>query len=436
MKTTLLILVMIGAGWRSGAAGDTSKPTDSITVGQAVEMTLQNHEAIREAQYRITASEARIDVSRSARYPDVSIDGRYTRLGPVSTFDLPGEGELAVAPYNNYDLHVDLRQTLYDFGKTEKSIQLAETSRQADVDNLDLVKFNLAYQTIGVFNNILILRQQIDVLDDQLQTLQQHLGISVKRMKAGTATDFDTLTIQVRIAVVQGDRIDADHALKSQEIMFRRLTGLPEETPVNLSGAFVSDSVELQQDSLVTVAVKQRPEMKLAHDAESSATARLQLVSLGDKPKVTLNFATGLKNGYEPNLDTWRGNYMAGLEMKMPVFNGRKTKHEEAAADAEISSAHSHTIDLERQIRADVLKAIAGVTSNEDKIASAETQVEQAQKAVSMARVRYAAGVVTNLDLLDAETTLSQTRLIRLRALYNYTVSLNELDRATGKVVW
>ena len=43
---------------------------------------------------------------------------------------------------------------------------------------------------------------------------------------------------------------------------------------------------------------------------------------------------------------------------------------------------------------------------------------------------------VPNLDLLDAETTLSQAKLIRLRAFYDYTMSLYALDRTTGRKVW
>ena len=151
---------------------------------------------------------------------------------------------------------------------------------------------------------------------------------------------------------------------------------------------------------------------------------------------VLLVFATGFKNGYEPNLNTWRGNYAASLELKIPVFNGYKTKYQKAEANANLNSAHARTADIERQIASEVHQALAGVNSSLEKIASTETQIRQAEKAVSMARVRYNAGVITNLDLLDAETALSQTKLIRVRALFDYTVSLNALDRATGKRQW
>lgn len=435
MKTVSFTMVLVTSWWVGSASAQTG-PGNSITVEQAVALALQSRPAIRQAEYEVSASGARIDVSRSANYPDVSLDGKYTRLGPVSHFDISGGSPLDLAPHNNYDLHIGLKQTLYDFGKTNATIHLAETSRQTAADNVDLVKFNLAYQTIGVFNNILILHQRIAVLDEQLQTLSQHLDMSIKKIKAGTATDFDTLTIQVRIAVVHNDRVDASQVLENQEIMFRQLTGLSPDSPINLRGAFASGEVTLNSDSLVTAAAKQRPELIISRDAETNATAQSQLVSLGDKPLLALNVATGLKNGYEPGLDTWRGNYTAGLELKFPVFNGYKTKYQEAEADANLNSARAHTSDIEQQVSSEVRQAIAGVNSSLEKIASTETQVRQAEEAVSMARVRYTAGVITNLDLLDAETALSQTKLIRLRAFYDYTVSLNALDRATGKRVW
>lgn len=430
------ISAAIVAGWWLSVAPALAGSPDSITVDRAIGLTLQNHPAVRQAEFGVTASRARIDVNRSVSYPDISLNGKYVRIGPVPQFNLPGEGPLDLAPYDNYDLHLGLRQTLYDFGKTTAAVRLAETSSQAAADRVDMVKFELAYQTVGVFNAILILQQRIAVLDEQLQTLNQHLDISIKKMKAGTATNFDSLTIEVRIAVVRSDRIDALHLLETQEIMFRQLTGLTSDMPLNLRGAFASDKTVLNPDSVMAAAAEQRPELILSRDAETTAAAQTHLVSLSDKPFLALNVAGGFANGYEPNLNTWRGNFAAGVEVKVPVFNGYMTKYQKAEAGANLNSARAHTNDLERQVLAEVRDALAGVNSSLEKIASTETQVRQAEEAVSMARVRYAAGVITNLDLLDAETALSQTKLIRLRAFYDYTVSLNALDRATGKKVW
>ncbi|MGB5105923.1 MAG: TolC family protein [Candidatus Zixiibacteriota bacterium] len=435
MKVVLVAMVFIVGSCIGSALAQTGL-SDSLTEERAVGLTLANHPAIRQAEYGLAASGAQIAVSRSARYPDISFDAGYVRIGPVPQFELPGQAPIELAPYNNYDLHIILEQTLYDFGRTDETIHAAETFRQTAADNVDLIKFSLAYQTINGFYNILILHQRIAVLEEQLQTLNQHFDISVKKMRAGTATDFDTLTVQVRIAVIQNDRIDALRMLETQEIVFRQLTALPSDAPINLSGAFASDKLGLNTDSLIKVASRQRPELALSRDAEASAEAKSQLVSLGNKPLLALQVASGFKNGYEPNLNRWQENYAAGLALKIPVFNGHKTARQRDEANAILNMARTHTIDLEQQIYSEVRQAIANANLSMEKIASTETQVHQAEKAVSMARARYAAGVITNLDLLDAETALSQTKLIRLRALYDYTVSLKELNRATGKILW
>jgi outer membrane protein len=432
----LRIMIALTVCWLPAIATAQADYPDSITIEQAVALALQNAPSVRQAESRLTAAEALTDVRRSALYPDVSLTGDYAHIGPVPSFDLPGSGTIELAPRNNYDFHVGLHHTLYDFGKTDETIRLAETSRRSAADNIDLAKFRIGYRTISVFNSILILHQQITVLDEQLRTLNQHLDMSVKRIAAGTATDFDTLTIQVKIAVAQSDRVDATHALQNREIIFRQLTALPPDAPVNLSGSLESLRREFNTDSLITAAFQQRPELLLARDAETTAIVASKLASLNDKPHLALNLATGFENGYEPNLNTLRGNYAAGLQVKIPVFNGNETRHREAEATAKLSTAQARTTDLEQQIQSEVRQAVSGVNSSLQKIASTDTQVRQAEEAVAMARVRYDAGVITNLDLLDAEMTLSEVKLIRLHAFYNYTESLNALNRATGRKIW
>ncbi len=410
---------------------------DSLTVEQVIRLTLASHPTVRQAEYALTASAATTEAARSQNYPDITINGDYTRIGPVPEFELPGQGKIGLAPYNNFDLSLEVRQTLYDFGKRRETVRVAETARQTASDNIERSRFTLAYQAENVFYAILILERRIAVLDEQITTLQQHADLTARKLAAGTATDFDTLTIQVRIATARSDRIDAARALDRQEILLRQLTGLSSDTPLHLIGSFASQTNRLpSSDSLLETALRQRPEIVLARDVEQTAAARLRLTSLTDRPKLSLFATTGFKNGYEPNLNTLRGNYTAGVAVKVPVFNGHRTKHQTAAADAELNVARAHTAALEREVRSEVRQAIVGVTSSQDKILNSEAQVRQAEEAVSQARVKYDAGVITNLDLLDAETTLSESKLIRLRAYYDYTVSLTALDRATGKKIW
>jgi len=423
------ITVPVAQSLAQSAAGD------SLTREDAIRLALQNSPVIRQAQENAEAARARIGSSRSYRSPEFSISGTYARLDPVSSIT-EGGSSLELYPHNNYDFHLDLRWMIYDFNKTAKSIKLAESGYKEAGDNIDRIRYNVAYQMMSMFDAILILHQTISVIDEQIDALEQHLDVTIRKIQAGTATDYDSLTTRVRIAVAQNRRIDALDALSTQEILFRQSAGLGADKPINLSGAFAPVATLPDVDSALTVAGNNRSELLLARDAENAAIARMQLESLGDKPFLALDAMAGLKNGYFPNLNDPKANSVVGLSLQIPIFNGHRTRFNEKEAEANLNSARAHTADIERQIESEVRQAIEGVKSSSEKLKSSDIQIQQAEMAVQMAKSRYEAGVATNLDLIDAETSLSETRLIRLRAQYNYTTSLNALDRSTGKKIW
>ena len=77
-------------------------------------------------------------------------------------------------------------------------------------------------------------------------------------------------------------------------------------------------------------------------------------------------------------------------------------------------------------------QAVSEARASMDKIKASELNVQLAQEALSQAKVRYESGVITNLDLLNAETSLAQANLLHLQALYNYTLSRIALNKAIG----
>jgi outer membrane protein len=410
-------------------------PTDSLTIEDAVRLALAVSPAVTQAEQAVLAAEARIGSSTSARYPDIAFEGSYTRIGPVPEITFAGSA-FKLAPANNYDLHLGLNQTVYDFGRTSTAVDLARAGRQSATDYVEQVKSAIAYQTMAVFNSILILRESVAVLDDQISALKRHIDVSRKKVEAGTATDFDVLTTRVRVAAATNDRIEAATNLETQEIMFRKLVGLAESAPVAVSGAFAKTQRTFADSVLLSMALADRPEMVAARDAEMTASLQVRLASLGDRPSVGLILSSGLATGYPDNLNQLKANYAAGVNLRVPIFNGHLTRSRRSEAEAGLHMAQARSEDTKRQIRAEVEQAAASVRAYWEKTRNAEVLVKQAEEAVAMAKVRYEAGVVTNLDVLDAQTALTQAKLAYLRSLYAYSMSLVDLDRATGKKAW
>ena len=405
---------------------------DTLTVDKMLKRLMQVHPAITQAEQNSHAAEARVLQLQSALMPDVTTEGTYAFLAPIAKLAFPGLGEFKLFPANNYDIHIAGRYTVYDFGKSDATIDLSRSRVQTSQDAIELTKTTLAYQAVRIFYAILLLEKSIDVQNEQIEALQQHLESTKRRVSAGTATSFDVLTTQVRVAAAQSQKIDLEAMESKQRSVLAQLLGLSSGSSVKIKGDYMQQPVSLNSDSLLEAAVRQRMELKMAKDAGMSAQLQQKVASLGQKPSLMANVSYGLKNGYIPNLDVLRGNWMAGIRAELPIFDGGRTDHQQEEARAQVLAEEARQKDIQQQIRSDVEQAVTEVHSAAQKIAISEIQVKQAADAVSIAKSRYEIGTVTNLDLLDAQATESSARLGNLQALYKLVLSKYELDRAIG----
>ena len=132
-----------------------------------------------------------------------------------------------------------------------------------------------------------------------------------------------------------------------------------------------------------------------------------------------------------------RGNFVAGVQLAVPIFDGFREKNLEEEANVQaFASQRIIETTWQNKSKSDVQKSISDARSSMDRLTTTAITVEQAKSAVEQARVRYQAGTVTNLDLLDAETSLSEAELMQIQALYQFVISSYELDQAIGEKVW
>jgi outer membrane protein len=408
---------------------------DSLTVEQAIQRVIATYPAVAEAAHGVAASQARVRQRETAFGPTVAMQGSYTRIGPTPPLSFGGQS-FNLYPADNWNGFVSVHQTLFDWGRRTTAVDEARSQQTTAAENAEVVKSRLAYQTVQAFYGVLYLREAIKVQDEEIDALTQHLEITQRKQAAGTATDFDVLSTQVRIATARSRRVDITDALAQQDIALRQLLGLPADSAVTPVGGFAESPIGLDEDSLVQVAMAQRPDLGMSRDAVASAEVQAHLASLADRPAVSLDLSGGAKNGYVPDLNQVKADFVAGMSVQLPVYNGHRTRYQVEEAEANMAVARSRAQALERSVSADVQRAVAAVRASREKIATADIQVRQARAAVALARTRYEAGVVTNLDVLDAETLLSEAELEQLRARYELVRGRYQLEQAVGVRIW
>lgn len=435
LAASLLTLGLLTAAGAVHAQGPVL--TDSLTLDGTIRSVLDANPAITTLEEEVNAATSRVTQARGGFLPQITGTATYTRIDPVVKLQLSPEGPaFQFAPNNNYDTHITLQYGLLDFGKKDATYNLAESRRLTAVDQINVTRRDLAYSAAQVYYNILFLRESIKVQDEQIASLRQHQREMEKRVEGGVSTKFDVTTTQVRITQAQNTKIDLENQLRNQQVQLARYLHKPEYVNVPVRGTFAYQPQAIDVEAALARGIENRPEVKLARDAEASATANLRLVEKSNMPVLGVGAQLGGKNGYQPEIDRFRPNSALVAQLSVPIYDGNKNKNQRVEAAALIRGAQSRIQDTQEQIRADVRQAANNLQSSAARYDNSLIQITQATDALTRARARYRYDVGTNLDVLDAETSLAQARLARLQAIYNYTLGQFQLKRATGEQIW
>ncbi len=434
MKNNIIIIVIIAVLSVINTSYSQNSLNGQLTLNKAIQLTLKNQPLINQAKDDVNAAEAKIQEQKSFNYPDINADLSYSRIGPVPAIQF-GSESFRLYPGNNYDAHVRARYNIFDFGKKKALLDLTKSFKLTAQEKINYIENNLSYKTVKLFYSILFLEKSLDVKNDQINTLESHLEITQKKVKNGTATDFDVLTTRVRVASAKNQKVDIEDEINKQKIALRSLLGLSSGTPLDLQGDLSLLTQSTNIDSLLAKAYTQREEIRIAKDAQNSIEIQKKVASLGDKPTLNAMVSYGLKNGFMPNIDVLRGNWIVGISANIPIFNGNRKDATVQEAEANLNAADSRISALKREIKTEVQQAVSELNTSRDKLSSTKLQVEQAEQALKRAKTSYENGVITNLDMLDAETSLSEAEFLHLRVIFQNIINTYSLRETAGDVI-
>ena len=413
--------------------------SDSLTLGATLQAVLDANPNITNLTELANAAGSRLSQSQAGFLPQITGTATYTRLDPVSKVAFGSGPEFSFVPNNNFDAHITAQYELYDFGKRTASTEVTRSQVTTAQDNIIVARRDLAFNAAQVYYNILFMRESIRVQDQQIASLQAHRNEMQKRVEGGVSTRFDVTTTDVRITQAQNTKLDLQNQLRNQQVQLARLLHKPAQADIPVKGRLTYDPQPVNVEAEVTKASNNRPEVKLARDAENTAALQARLIEKSNMPVLGAGVQAGGKNGYilpGVSINEIRFNTVGVVQLSVPIYDGNKNKKQRVEAEATARAAVARTADTQEQIRADVRQAVNNMDFSQARYDNAQQQVAQSTEALGKARDRYRYGVGQNLDVLDAETQLAQARLALAQAVYSYTLGQFQLRRATGEQIW
>jgi len=432
LNSSILILLLTAGLLSVETVKSQPLTTDSLSLNSIISEVVLNHPMVKKAMEDITNSDAKIGYAKASTLPNVDFASSYSRIGPIENISIPNMGSFSLMPHDNYSAALNVNQILSDFGKTEKNISLEKQGKEFNLQTVEQVKQKLSQAVIGNYFALLYLQEALKIKDEQLRTLNEHLLFIQKKQETGSATQYEILTTQVRISAIENQKTDFETAKQVQVCQLNSLLGKPISIQEQVKEELNVALPNLQSDALITVALQNRDEMKLASEKAKLAEMRYSITGSQNNPVLSGFLSGGVKNGYIPYMNDPKANFVAGIGVKVPIFDGKRKMYNQIQAKSAIQINDQETEIARRNIMNEVVEAEANVEASQKKVNQSELQLHQATQAFSLAKVSFSSGVITNLELLEGSTTVSESRLMLLKSKIDLTVNIFKLKSAIG----
>jgi len=412
------------------------KDTLFLNLDQSLKIAEENNKGLLQLKEKIRKSEFQIDQARAAFYPSLSFDGTYTRFGVIPSFPIaiPGmpERKVEIGFDNNYSLGLTLTQPIFTWGKIRNGYDISILSFRATSEEYKRKIQETEFDVVSSFYQLILAKELIKVREEAIGNLKEHLRTVQARFDAGQASEFEVLRAKVQLSNAYPPLTQAQNILDLGTNAFKNLLGIDLSTPIEVQGQLTFEPIEVAISQAEDYALKQRPEIESVKLQRQIASEALSIVRATHRPNLA-GFGTFQYMNPFYSVQEWDYDWKVGLSVNMPLFDGFSTKSKIRQSKSDLAQLDIVQGQVEEGIKLEVRQAISDLNLAKENISSQEENVKQAQKALEIAKVQYAEGVITSLEEMDTALALTVAQTNYLQALSDYLVAKAKYRKAIGE---
>ncbi|MFZ1072019.1 MAG: TolC family protein [Verrucomicrobiia bacterium] len=414
--------------------------TRPLSLTDCLNLSLQQNATILKARNDLEASHGVVVQTRAVALPQVQANGQYKDTDPraIENFPIPGAPAL---PHENWNANAQIVQSIYEGGKLVAALRAASVTKQQALAQYQTVISDTLLATRVAYYDVLLAAQQITVHEASVNLLQKELEDQQRRYNAGTVPHFNVLRAEVAVANERPNLIQARNNYRIAKNNLSNLLGynLPreiwEDVPLNLTDSLDAEPYQVDLPAAIQQALSQRTELVALR--KTAELQRLNVVNAkaGYKPTVQVfaGYAWNNSQFTDPNdLGYTLHGWNVGGQVSWDIFDGMLTHGKVVQARALYDKAKTDLEDNGRQIELEVRTDYSQFIEASEVLDSQQKVQEEAEEALREADARAEAGTGTQLDVLDAQTSLTQARTTEIQALHDYDTARARLERAIG----
>ncbi len=337
--------------------------------------------------------------------------------------------------FNNNSMTLDASQGLYrpadeaSFAQSRKAGQQAASALQAAEQEL-ILRLSQAYF------DVLAASDSLEFVKAQKVAVQEQLAAAKRNFEVGTSTITDAREAQARFDLVLAQEIAAENDLRVKTLALAQLVGKPEVKPLPVAPDFsLSEFSPADMNEWLTIGQTEHPTIRQYNLALEVAQLETRKANAANMPTVDLvgRFQTTTNNGSATSPVFYSTNvYTVGFNINLPLFAGYSIQNRVKETLSLEDKARSDLEAAQRNVAQATRAAFMGVDSALGQVRAYEAAAVSSQSALDANKLGYQVGVRINIDVLNSQSQLYDTKAKLSKARYDVLMGNLKLRQASG----
>ncbi len=411
--------------------------TMTWTLEDCLRYAMDHTPRMAQAKENVSAATGRKWSASGQFLPQLSLNSIYSHSSVAPSGSLGSSSRSAIRPYlfsqDVYTHAFSASQTLFSwamkptFSSGEAEVRRAQAQYRQTANDLTADVHNAWFTVLFAKQSRLIAQTAEAVARENHETAKQ-------LYKEGKASHFDVSRAKVSWVNARTEIIATQNAERLAIESLRTVVGMPSDQPWAPEGRFPEDVVSVDLDQELRRALSNRPELEDVKHLEKQSAESVEQARAGLLPALGANYTYSWEGAnLTANKNDHFRSWSAGAAFSIPIFDGGSSWGRLREAKAGLRSIRATEQSTKDSIVLEVKRAFLGLTDALERLPAQKENMETAQENLRIAQERYALGLLSQLELKDAELSLTQAQTLYAKALFEYNVARAALNRAVGE---
>lgn len=403
-----------------------------ITLEEAYHSALKHNELISASASRIDQAREDVRIARAPMLPQIQLQGRAIRRKETSI--VPGQngttGSIPTFPDRYNELSLQGSQILFQGGKLMLGVAASRHVARRSEYNDYRTRQQILFTVSNSFYNVLFARRSSEIAESQLSRARQHLELAEQRHQVGLVERTAVLRAQVEVAAAMESMEQArnNYAISMEQLALEM--GIP--TPPDS----VREPEEIELDDIpvethIEYAFKNRRDLMASERGLLAVQKQVEAERRDYFPTLSIE---GTYSRVDDDAVYYGDDYtwQAALVLTYPLFTGLRDTAQIARARASESEMQAAFNRIKQEIRVDVRSAHANIQTRKQMVRFFDDQLSSANANYEQINAMFREGLVTTIDVMDAQTALTEAEQGLASAYYQLQLDKQSLMLATG----